>query len=141
MLLGLNERAGEETYTDGRYAVASMDFANGVGRMTPALIDSDDSLVLIEGEAGMGQETLNLTLRSETKDPSFGTLAGDISVGGTFRAPQISALNPETALQFGLAAILGSLTGGLAALPFIEIGDAPDAPCADILRRAQTVRP
>jgi hypothetical protein len=45
------------------------------------------------------------------------------------------------ALQIGLATILGSITGGLAALPFIEIGDASDAPCADILARARTARP
>ena len=141
MLLVWNERAGEETYTEGRCAVASVDFKNGVGVMNPALIDTDDSLVLIEGQIGMAQETLDLSVKSEAKDASFGTLVGDIAITGTFRSPQISAINPEAALQIGLATILGSITGGLAALPFIEIGDAPDAPCADILAQAETVRP
>ena len=109
--------------------------------MNPALIDTDDSLVLIEGQIGMAQETLDLSVKSEAKDASFGTLVGDIGITGTFRSPQISAINPEAALQIGLATILGSITGGLAALPFIEIGDAPDAPCADILAQAETVRP
>jgi hypothetical protein len=140
LLLVLNERAGEETYTMGRCAVASIDFTDGTGRLNPALIDTDDSLVLVEGEADLAQETLNLSVRSEAKDASFGTLVGDVGIGGTFRSPQVSALNPESALQIGLAAILGSVSGGLAALPFIEIGDAPDAPCADILARAREVR-
>jgi uncharacterized protein involved in outer membrane biogenesis len=140
-LLVLNERAGEESYVDGRCAVVSVDFANGTGRMNPALIDTDDSLVIVQGEVGLQEETLDLSIRSEAKDASFGTLVGDITIGGTFRAPEVSALNPNIVLQAGLAVVLGSITGGLAALPFVEIGDAPDAQCADILAQAQTVRP
>lgn len=141
VLLVLNERAGEETYTNGRCAVASIDFTDGVGILNPALIDTDDSLVLIEGRIGMEQETLDLSVKSEAKDASFGTLIGDVGITGTFRSPQISLVSPDAALQIGLAAVLGSITGGLAALPFIEIGDAPDAPCADILAKAETIRP
>lgn len=137
LLLLLNERAGEETYTQGRCAVASIDFADGTGRLNPAVIDTDDSLVLIGGEVGLAEETLNLSVRSEAKDASFGTLVGDVDIGGTFRSPKVSFLNLETAVQIGVASILGGVSGGLAALPFIEIGDAPDAPCADILARAR----
>jgi uncharacterized protein involved in outer membrane biogenesis len=140
MLFVLNERAGEETYTEGRCAVASVDFAKGVGQLNPAVVDTDDSLVLIEGQIGMAQETLDLSVKSEAKDASFGTLIGDIRITGTFRSPGISAFNAEGALQFSLAAVLGSITGGLAALPFLEIGDAPDAPCADLLAQAETTR-
>lgn len=133
----LNERAGNETYTAARCAAISLRFEEGIGDTDPAVIDTDDSLVLVNGQVNLKQETLALSVRSEAKDASFGTLVGDIAIGGTFRSPEISAISPETVVQFGIAALLGSITGGLAALPFVEIGDAPDAPCADILSRAQ----
>lgn len=136
----LNETEGNETYTPSRCAVISMAFENGVGRADPALVDTDDRLVLILGEIGLQQETLNLSVSSDSKDPSFGTLMVDVKLDGTFRSPEVSALGPETVLQLGIAAALGSITGGLAALPFIEAGTASDAPCADILARAQTAR-
>lgn len=140
LVLLLNERAGEEVYTPSRCAVASVMFEGGTGTLDPALIDTEDSLVLVRGQVGFKQERLDLTVQSEAKDASFGTLVGDIDIGGTFRDPSISVLNPEVALQVGLAAALASVTGGLAALPFIEIGDTQDAPCGDVLARAQTAR-
>jgi uncharacterized protein involved in outer membrane biogenesis len=140
MLLILNDRAAEQVYTPGQCAVVSVAFAQGIGAMSPALIDTEDSLVLIDGEVDLKQETLDLRVQSEAKDASFGTLVGDVSIGGTFRSPRLSVLNAETALQIGVAAALATVTGGLAALPFIEIGDTPDAPCADILARAETTR-
>lgn len=136
-LLLLDERAGDETYTAARCAAVSVRFDKGIGEMDPAVIDTEDSLVLVHGRVNMRQETLELSIRSEAKDASFGTLIGDIALGGTFRKPEISAISPEAILQVGIAAILGSVSGGLAALPFIEVGDAPDAPCAQVLARAQ----
>ncbi|MFN4185700.1 MAG: AsmA-like C-terminal region-containing protein [Hyphomonas sp.] len=136
----MNETDGDKTYTPSRCAVISMTFENGVGRTDPALVDTDDRLVLILGEIGLQDEILDLSVQSDSKDPSFGTLMVDVKVGGTFRSPEISAFGPETVLQLGVAAALGSITGGLAALPFIEIGDAPDAPCADIIARTQSIR-
>ncbi|ABI76656.1 AsmA family protein [Hyphomonas neptunium ATCC 15444] len=140
ILLLLNERAGEEVYTPGQCAAISVAFTDGIGAMDPALIDTEDSLVLLNGEIDLKQETLDLRVQSEAKDASFGTLVGDLTISGTFRSPRLSVLNPEIALQIGIAAALASVTGGLAALPFIELGDTPDAPCADILARAETTR-
>lgn len=139
-LLLLNETEGNETYTPSRCAVMSMTFADGIGDANPALIDTEDRLVLITGDVNLKNETLELSVQSDSKGPSFGTLVVDVKVGGTFRSPEISAFGPETVLQIGIAAALGSVTGGLAALPFFEIGDSEDAPCADIVARAQTIR-
>lgn len=139
-LLLLNETEGDETYTPSRCAVMSMTFADGIGDANPALIDTEDRLVLITGDVNLKNETLDLSVQSDSKGPSFGTLVVDVKVGGTFRSPEISAFGPETVLQIGIAAALGSVTGGLAALPFFEIGDSEDAPCTEIVARAQTIR-
>lgn len=136
----LNEGEGEETYTPTRCAVVSMVFDKGIGVTDPALIDTEDRLVLVSGQVGLQEEILNLSIRSESKELSFGTLMVDVRLGGTFRSPEVSALGPETILQIGAAAALASITGGLAALPFIEVGNAEDAPCADVLARAASAR-
>ena len=114
----IDEREGEQTYTPSPCAVISMAFENGVGRTDPALIDTEGRLVLITGQIGLQQETLDLSISSDSKDLSFGRLLVDVEVGGTFRSPEVSALGAETVLQIGVAAALASVTGGLAALPF-----------------------
>ncbi|MFN3312147.1 MAG: AsmA-like C-terminal region-containing protein, partial [Hyphomonas sp.] len=136
----INEREGEETYTPSRCAVISILFENGVGRPDPALIDTEGRLVLVTGQVGLQNETLDLSVSSESKAASFGRLMVDVKVGGTFRSPDVSALGAETVLQLGIAAALASVTGGLAALPFFELGNAEDAPCAAIVARADSVR-
>ena len=70
-------------------------------------------------------------------DVSIGKVFGDIRVKGTMRNPEISAIDEKTILQAGLSALLSSITGALAALPFIEAGGEPDAPCAQLLADAR----
>jgi hypothetical protein len=53
------------------------------------------------------------------------------------RNPDISALDEKTVLQAGLSTLLASVTGALAALPFIEAGGEPDAPCTQLLADAR----
>lgn len=136
----LDENEGEQTYAPTSCAVASLALQEGVGRADPVLFDTEKRLVVVTGDVNLGNETIDLSVQSDSKDPSFATLAVDVKVGGTFRSPELSALGPETVLQIGAAAVLGSITGGLAALPFIELGEASDAPCADIVARAEQIR-
>lgn len=136
----LDENEGEQTYAPTSCAVASLALQEGVGRADPVLFDTEKRLVVVTGDVNLGNETIDLSVQSDSKDPSFATLAVDVKVGGTFRSPELSALGPETVLQIGAAAVLGSITGGLAALPFIELGEASDAPCVDIVARAEQTR-
>lgn len=136
----LDENEGEQTYAPTSCAVASLALQEGVGRADPVLFDTEKRLVVVTGDVNLGNETIDLSVQSDSKNPSFATLAVDVKVGGTFRSPELSALGPETVLQIGAAAVLGSITGGLAALPFIELGEASDAPCADIVARAEQTR-
>lgn len=136
----LDEQEGEKTYAPTSCAAASLALQDGLGRADPVLFDTEKRLVIVTGDVNLGNETIDLSVQSDSKDPSFATLAVDVKVGGTFRSPELSALGPETVLQIGVAAVLGSITGGLAALPFIELGEASDAPCADIIARAEETR-
>ena len=134
----LGEAPEDRTYVDARCAAIVANFENGVGTLSPAVVDTDDSLVVVRGDVNLSNEALRLSVRSEAKDASLGTLIGDVAIGGTLRDPSIQPFSAGTVAQFGIAGILASVSGGLAALPFIEPGMAQDAPCSELLARAQS---
>ncbi len=69
---------------------------------------------------------------------SFGSLLGGAVVSGTLRDPSFSPQLGKVALQSGAAALLAGISGGLAALPFIDPGAGADAPCGALLERARS---
>jgi len=131
--------AGEEKtdYTPARCIAFVAQLEQGVGVIEPGVIDTADSLILLDGSLNLKDDTIIVDVRADAKDASLGSLFGDISLGGSFRDPSISVISEETVLQAGLTALLGALTGPLAALPFIDTGDAKDAPCGSLMARAQ----
>lgn len=131
------ENPQDRTYVDARCMALVASFEQGNGQLSPAVVDTDDSLIVIRGDVDLGTERMKLSVRSEAKDASLGTLVGDVGIGGTLRNPELLPFSAETVAQFGIAGILGSISGGLAALPFIETGGADDAPCASLLARAE----
>lgn len=134
----LGEAPDDRTYVDARCAAIVASFEEGVATLEPAVVDTDDSLVVVRGDVNLTTEALRLSVRSEAKDASLGTLIGDVAIGGTLRDPSIQPFSAGTVAQFGIAGILASVSGGLAALPFIEPGMAQDAPCGELLARAQS---
>ncbi len=131
--------AGEEKtdFTRARCIAFVAQLEQGVGTIEPGVIDTTDSLILLDGGFNLGNEAIDVDVRADAKDASIGSLFGDISLGGSFRNPSVSVISEETILQAGLTALLGALTGPLAALPFIDTGDGNDAPCESLLARAQ----
>lgn len=133
----LGESADDRTYADARCAAIVVNLEDGIGTLEPAVVDTDDSLVVVSGDVNLATEKLDLSVRSDAKDASLGTLVGDVQIGGTLRNPSMQPLNASTLAQIGIATVLGSISGGLAALPFVEPGMAKDAPCGALLARAE----
>jgi len=134
LLLATNE---DREYLKSRCLAGGLTFRNGLGQLNPAVIDNKDSLIAASGHIDLRNEALDIEVFAEPHDISIGKVFGDIRVKGTMRNPKISALDGKTVLQAGLSALLSSVTGALAALPFIEIGGEPDAPCAQLLADAR----
>jgi uncharacterized protein involved in outer membrane biogenesis len=134
----LGESPDNRTYVTARCAAIVASLEDGIGSLEPAVVDTNDSLVVVRGDANLRNEQLKLSIRSEAKDASLGTLVGDVALGGSFQNPSIQPFSASTVAQIGIAGILGSLSGGLAALPFIEPGTAQDASCGSLLARAQS---
>jgi hypothetical protein len=136
LLLAKNE---DREYLKSRCLAANVSFKNGAATLNPAVIDNEDSLILANGGLDLKNETLNIGVTAKPHDVSIGKLFGDIKVTGTMRRPKIQALDEETVVQAGLAALLSSVTGALAALPFLEFGGEPDAPCQQLLAESRTI--
>lgn len=132
------EDDGKREYLKSTCLAANLAFANGKVQFAPAVLDNKDSLILITGGADLRTEALDLKVFAAPKDVSIGKLRGDITVTGTLRHPDLHAPGSGPILQVGFAAILSSIAGPLAALPFIETGGGPDANCGQLLTDART---
>jgi hypothetical protein len=127
----------DREYLKSRCLAAGLNLRNGLGALNPAVIDNEDSLIAASGHIDLRNEALDIEVFARPHDVSIGKVFGDIRIKGTMRNPKISALDGKTVLQAGLSALLSTIAGPLLALPFIEIGGEPDAPCVQLLADAR----
>lgn len=130
--LGIPDRAilqcfaADVTLQKGRAAVRTM------------ILDTDEARVNIVGGANMKSEALGLTLETEAKHFSIGTLQTPIDIKGTFGSPKIAPQIGPLALRGGAAVALGIIGTPLAALlPTIEFGTGEDGACKGLLQSAR----
>lgn len=137
VLLLLTEEAGQPEFDRLNCAVARFELTDGLARTAPVVFDSEDSLIIAEGQVNLDDESVDLRIESDAKDFSWGTLLGDPVVTGTLRNPEIGVEAGESAVQAGIAALLSTVAGPLAALPFFETGGGENADCGALLARAE----
>lgn len=119
---------------------AVMDFSSDHGVVKPrvALVDTDVTLVLIDGQANLAEETLDLRLTAKPKNVSPFTLRSPIRVRGTFVDPKVRPQTGPIAARVAGSAALAFLNPLAALLPFIDPGgntsDEP-SPCHQTLSR------
>ena len=83
-------------------------------------------------------EALNLTLRTEAKHFSIGSIPAPINISGTFAHPSVSPDFAAVGARAGAAVGLGILLTPLAALlPTIQLGTGDDHACAGLVRTAE----
>ena len=120
------------------------DFVLKSGEATSRLtmLDTDEARVGVWGGVNLRTEALNLTLRTEAKHFSIGSLPTPIGIQGTLGSPSIRPDLGEAAARAGAAVGLGVLLTPLAALlPTIELGTGEDHACSGLLREVQAAPP
>ncbi|MEH6486971.1 AsmA family protein [Hyphomonas oceanitis] len=140
LVLLASEDKADPVFTPARCLAVVVDINKGIGTLNPAVLDTEDSLIVMKGDVDLETEALDIKIRSDAKDASWGTLVGNVSLGGTLRQPSVNPLNGKAVLQVGLAVVLAQVAGPLAALPFIETGSGQDAPCGALLSRAKNAQ-
>lgn len=141
LLIWATEDKDKPEYIRSRCFAANLAFKDGMATLQPAVIDNDDSLVAATGGVNLKDESIDVEIFARPHDVSLGTISGDVKLQGTLRSPSFEALNGETVVQALIASLLGSVSGGLAALPFVQTGGEPDAPCATLLADAKETNP
>ena len=137
LLIWATEDKDNPEYIRSRCLAANVAFKDGRATLQPAIIENSDSLIAATGFINLKDESIDIEILARPHDVSIGTISGDIKLDGTLRNPQFEALNEETLLQAGLSALLGSISGALGFLPFVETGGEPEAPCATLLADAK----
>lgn len=140
-LTGINVTRGlgllltdDESRATVRCGVASFRVNDGIARARTIVIDTDDILIRGEGTVSLRDETLDLDIEGDPKEPRLISVGAPISVEGRWRSPQIGVEAGDAAGQGGLAAALASFVAPIAALlPFVDLGLAEDANCAALL--------
>lgn len=138
LLTWLAETGGQPKMEPVRCLAARLAIKKGLGTLSPAVLDTEDSLISASGTLNLKTEALNLSFDADPKTASWGRLLGDVKLTGTLRRPRTSANLAKAAPQGALAALLSALAAPLAALPFFETGGGHDAPCAELLARAKS---
>jgi AsmA family protein len=133
--------SGDQRKVDIRCGVASFRIRNGVARAQNFVIDTENVLIRGGGGVNLRNETLDLRLEGEAKEPRLLSVAAPVTVQGRLRAPQVGVDAEDALGQGGLAALLASVAAPLAAvLPFVDPGLAEDANCAALLAGRESAR-
>lgn len=126
--------AKDDSKIDVRCGVAHFQVRNGLMNVDNMVVDTESMLIKGRGTVSLRDETLDLRLQGEPKEPRLIRVAAPIEIGGRLRSPTLGVDAERAAGQTGIAAALGSLVAPLAAiLPFIDAGLADDADCRALL--------
>jgi AsmA family protein len=107
--------------------VADLRVKDGVVTPRPMVIDTKDSVVLVDGGMSLATERLALTAKVDPKDKSPLTLRTPLNIQGTLGDPQLSLQKTPLLRKLLPAAILGVAVTPLAAIvPLIDLGEEAD---------------
>lgn len=120
-----------------RCAVSSFDVKGGVFTADSFVVDTDDTIVAVEGSINLAQETLDLDARPEPKDRSLLALRTPLTISGPLREPRVRPKPGPLLARAAAALALGAASPALALLALMETGPGKDAPCAQLLAEAK----
>lgn len=116
---------------------ADFGVTDGVMQTRFLVLDTTDATINAEGSINFAKETLNLTLRPESKGIRVISLRSPLYIGGTFKNPDVGVDKGVIAAKAAAATILGVAAAPAAALlALINPGPGEDSPCVPLLRQA-----
>lgn len=124
-----------------RCGVASFRVRNGLAQAQSIVVDTETMLIGDGGAVSLREETLDLRIEGEAKEPRILSVAAPITVSGRLRAPRAGVEAGDAIAQGGLAALLATVAAPLAGiLPFIDPGLAEGVNCARIVAGRESAR-
>lgn len=110
---------------------------DGVMQTRMFVIDTADATITANGKVSFKDETLDLTIRPESKGVRVISLRAPLYVNGTFKEPDFGVNKGVVAARAAAATVLGVAAAPAAALlALINPGPAEDSPCVPLLKQA-----
>jgi hypothetical protein len=129
---------GRDQQVELRCAVADVSVAKGVAKADSFVVDTDNTLIKVQGSVDFGREFMDIELDPYPKNPGILSLRTPIVAVGPLRAPKTrpkaGPLVARAAAALGLAAI----NPALAILATIENGPGKDTDCGKLLAEAKS---
>lgn len=120
-----------------RCAVTQWTLSNGTARPQAALVDTEDTTLLINGEVSFAKETLALVVTAQPHDVSFFSLRAPLRITGRFTDPQVELDKTRIGLRVLGAAALAALAPPAALLALVDLGEDDRLQCAEAVKRAR----
>ena len=116
---------------------SDFDVRDGIMQTQLFVVDTREALLNVSGSVNLQNETLNFTLKPETKGLRIFSLRAPLYVSGTFKQPDVSVDKGVLALKAGGAVALGLAAPAAALLPLIATGPNDETNCARLLQVAR----
>ncbi|HEY0846949.1 MAG TPA: AsmA family protein [Noviherbaspirillum sp.] len=117
---------------------ADFNVKDGVMQPQFFVVDTPDASITADGNINFDKETLNLTIRPESKGVRVISLRSPLYVSGTFKNPDFGVDKGVVAAKAAAATVLGIAAAPAAALlALINPGPGEDSPCAELLSKAR----
>lgn len=110
---------------------------NGRANIQRFVLDTDDAVIEVNGYVDLGQETLNLDVRPQTKGTRILTLRTPLYAKGTFAHPDVGPYKTPIAIKAGAAALLATINPLAAVLPLVNVTKVPDTDCRAAIAAAE----
>jgi|GEM_PF-225600 len=116
-----------------RCGVVAFTVADGIARADPILFDTRKANFRGRGEFSFKDESLDLSLRGDSKEFSLFSGQSPVGIGGHFAAPSLQPISKQLIARAAVGVGLGVAAGGIGALfAFVDLGDAKNANCAAV---------
>ena len=120
-----------------RCAVSGFEVRDGVASTDSFVIDSEETVVHVDGSVSLKEETLDLKATPNAKHASFVSLRTPIRLQGPMRKPKVRPEAGPLARKGVLAAGHGAINPALAAFAIYEPARGKDQPCAQLIAEAK----
>ncbi|EOA04716.1 AraC family transcriptional regulator [Herbaspirillum frisingense GSF30] len=110
---------------------------DGVMQVKTLLLDTEDALIVVDGDIDMKRELLNLNVHPRSKGLRIISLRSPLYVKGSFKDPDVGVNKGVLALRAGGAVALGLLAPVTAILPLINVDGDQKADCDHLLEEVK----
>lgn len=130
---------GRDQQVELNCAVADVSVAKGVAKADSFVVDTDTTMIKVQGNVDFGKEVMDIELDPYPKNPGILSLRTPIVATGPLRAPKARPKAGPLAARAAAALGLAAINPALAILATIENGPGKDTDCGKLLAEARSM--